>query len=660
MADGAGLENRFGATRRGFESHALRTMTVDQSEPERDSAEGRRSQAGAESIEDADADRSRDPVALPHAISKVLPYVAYVVGAVVLLGNLWRDPGGRMLLDNYQDQVWFEWLLTNGANALAHGDNPLFSMKINAPYGLNLMANTSVLALALPLAPVTWLFGADVTFVLVETLALAGTASAWYFVLNKLLHHRVAAAIGGAFCGFAPAMISQATGHPNLAGQYLLPLILLAVLRLGTPGRRPVVRGLILAGLVVVQAFINEELLFLLALALAVFLVVYGVARPRELASRVPDALWSLGTAVLVAGAVLAYPVYYQFFGRGHYRGLPDYILLYGSDLASYWSFARRSIAGDPEIAARVAVNTTEENSFFGWPLMLALLVVVIWLRRDAVVRGLAVTGAVFAWLSLGSQPKMGGQPIDIPAPWGWLDGLPLFDSVVPTRLALVVTPVVGCMLAIAVARYAETARASAAAAARDRGEVAAGGTTDTEATVVRVMGVVVLALVLGPLLPTPLPVSERPYVPPFFTTGMYREHVPAGGVVLGVPPGWSPNLHAMQWQTAADLNFTIFGGYFLAPNPNDPERVAMFGPAYPQTMTMLSQVADQGTMVGISAELRAQAAADFRATGVTTLVLPAHHWRAEALRFVVDQLAGPGQLVGGMWVWDVRPLTAQ
>jgi hypothetical protein len=49
----------------------------------------------------------------------------------------------------------------------------------------------------------------------------------------------------------------------------------------------------------------------------------------------------------------------------------------------------------------------------------------------------------------------------------------------------------------------------------------------------------------------------------------------------------------------------------------------------------------------------------DFREAGVTTLVLPAHHSRVEELRFVVDELAGPGQLIGGMWVWDVRPLTA-
>jgi hypothetical protein len=577
-----------------------------------------------------------------------------VVAAVILLGKLWRDPGGHMLLDNYQDQVWFEWLLTNGANALADGENPFFSSKINAPYGLNLMANTSVLALALPLAPVTWLFGADVTFVLITTLALAGTASAWYFVLNRLLDHRGAAAVGGAFCGFAPAMISQATGHPNIAGQYLLPFVVLAVLRLGAPGRSPVVRGLVLAVLVVVQVFINEELLFLAALTLGVFLIGYGVARPREIAARVPGAVRSLAVTTLVAGVVLAYPLYHQFFGRGHYRGLPDYVLAFGADLAGYWSFARRSLAGDAAVAARLAQGPTEENSFFGWPLLLALLAIFIWLWRDAVVRALGITGLTFAVLSLGSAPKMAGAVLDVPAPWGWLDGLPLFDSVVPTRLALVVTPVVGCVLAIAVRRYGEmVTRRIGTSGALDGGEVGA------EMGVVRLMGVVVLGMVLVPLTPTPLPVFERPFVPAFFTAGMYRDHVPRNGVVFGVPPGWSPSLHAMQWQTAADLKFTIFGGYFLAPDPNDPERRATFGPVYPRTASMIAQIADSGVVVEVTPEVRDEAVADFRAIGVTTLVMPAHHWRAETLRTFVDALVGPGQLIGGMWVWDVRPLTA-
>ena len=59
-------------------------------------------------------------------------------------------PSGDLALggvDSHLGEV-VRFYLTNAANAIVHGENPLFSDKINAPYGLNLMANTSVLAQA--------------------------------------------------------------------------------------------------------------------------------------------------------------------------------------------------------------------------------------------------------------------------------------------------------------------------------------------------------------------------------------------------------------------------------------------------------------------------------------------------------------------------------
>jgi hypothetical protein len=186
--------------------------------------------------------------------------------------------------------------------------------------------------------------------------------------------------------------------------------------------------------------------------------------------------------------------------------------------------------------------------------------------------------------------------------PWGALDGLPLFDSLVPTRLALVVTPVVGCLLADRGAPVRPAGDGAGRPGACDR---SAGG------------GLLVLALMLGPLIPTPLPASARPPV---------------------------------QWQTATGLDFTIVGGYFLAP-----DRTGGFGPIYPPTLSMLLDVAEQGMSIKVTATLRAGAVADFRNLGVTTIVLPAGHPMATELRRVVDGLAGPGRLVADVWIWDVR-----
>ena len=101
-----------------------------------------------------------------------------------------------------------------------------------------MMANTSIMGLAVPLAPVTLLFGAPATFIICLVLSLAGTASAWYWLLSRhVVDSRLAAFVGAGFCGFGPGMIAQAGGHPNLTAQFLVPLIIWRVIRLREPGR---------------------------------------------------------------------------------------------------------------------------------------------------------------------------------------------------------------------------------------------------------------------------------------------------------------------------------------------------------------------------------------------------------------------------------------
>src|SRR4051794_13527414 len=250
--------------------------------------------------------------------------LSYVACAVLVLQHLWADPQGRMFADNGQDQIFFEWVLTHAARLFTHGDNPFFTDQLNAPVGVNLMANTSVLGLALPLAPITLLFGAGVTFVLIDTIALAGTAAAWYFILSRhVVTSRAAAYVGGLFCGFAPSMISQSTGHPNIAGQFLIPFIVWSVLRLREPG--PVLRrGLVLGALVLYQCFINEEVLFLTAVAMFVFLVAY--LPPREYLPTLRAATPAILVGAVAAGLLLAAPLYFQFFGAGSYHGLPSFV----------------------------------------------------------------------------------------------------------------------------------------------------------------------------------------------------------------------------------------------------------------------------------------------------------------------------------------------
>jgi hypothetical protein len=202
---------------------------------------------------------------------------------------------------------------------------------------------------------------------------------------------------------------------------------------------------------------------------------------------------------------------------------------------------------------------------------------------------------------------------------------------VVASRIGLALIPMIGVLLALSIDQF--------------------------EPRRFRRIWVAVVIAALLPIAPTPLSVSE-PHVKPtpvFFTSGEWRQHIPADGIVLAVPPGWVPYLSAMSWQIDQRLEFKIVGGYFLAPVPGDPTRRANFGPAYPPTMRLLWYIGEGGGRVYISDEHRRLAIHDLRTYQVTTLVMPASHPRAADVRTVIDQLVGPGRAVEDVWVWDVR-----
>ena len=206
------------------------------------------------------------------------------IGAYVLLGvfvclNYWVDVQHRVSSHLPTDHSWFEWLFQHGAYSVRHLENPLFSARQNAPDGVNMMANTSLLGMTLPLAPVTLLFGPQVTYALYLGGALAATAGTSYWMLSRhLVRSRAAAFVGGAFLGFAPGIVHHANGQPNFVSNFLLPVIVARVLRLGEPGRwrRD---GVVLGLLVAYQIFINEEMLLLTALACAAIVLLYAVFR---------------------------------------------------------------------------------------------------------------------------------------------------------------------------------------------------------------------------------------------------------------------------------------------------------------------------------------------------------------------------------------------
>ncbi len=558
----------------------------------------------------------------------------YLLGAIYVTARLWDNLRHRVQSDNVQDQIFFEWVLARAARVVTHFENPFFTMSLNYPAGVNMIANTSVLAIGIPLAPVTLLFGSHVTYAVALVLGLAGTATTWYWVLSRhIVTNRVAAIVGGAFCGFAPAMVSHANGHPNIVSQFLVPLIIWRVIALREPGR--VIRnGVILGLLITYQVFLNEEILLFTALALGVFFAAYAAQRWREVAPILRRFLGGLGVAGGLVAALVAYPLYIQFFGPQHYKGMEHWFQL-STDLSTFTAFPRRSIALYSGVSPGSA-HPAEENTFLGWPLMALVVIMIVWQWRDATVRCIAIVGAVFAALSLGSVIVFRGTRTGIPGPWALLDDLPIFESVVPIRIGLVLVPTVGLLLALGVDRFLTETREPA-----------------PNRDVARLAGLLVLAVALVPLTPVPLLAKHRDAAPTFITAGGWREYVTGGRTLVPVPLPTYPEPTGMWWSSQTGVAFPIPRGYFLGPQSGESGDIGDLAPPPRRTSTLLSIVERTGRPARVTDVDRRVAREDLRYWNAGVVVLDVNHLRAAALRVTLENLLGPGTRRDGVWLWD-------
>jgi hypothetical protein len=554
--------------------------------------------------------------------------VLYLALALWVTCRLWRHTSALALASGGSDVRFFEWTLIHATRIFTHGENPLFTTQMNAPNGVNLMANTGLLGLTVPLVPVTVLFGPAVAFTVMLTGGLTATAWAWYHVLSRhIVGYWPAALVGGLFAGFAPGIVSQVNGHPNLVNQFLIPFIVWRAISLRT-ARDGVVLGL----LVTWQAFLNEELLLMTALAVAVFVAAYAVFRPAEVHARMRPFLAGLWPALLTAGVLLAYPLWFQYFGPQSYRGLPDYVLGKGTNLRAFAAFSQLSLVRHGASHSSYG-GPPEENTFFGAPLLFVVGLIVVWLWRRVAVRALAAVALVFALLSLGRTVVIGDRTVLHHGPMSLLGKLPLFNSVVPTRFGLALIPVIAILLAFSV-RAAETA-------------------SDVR---LRYGWVPVLIAALLPIAPTPVLVTRAVTVPAFFTSGQWRQYLRDDQSVLSGDVSWDGSIIAMDWDDATGQGYRMVGGYFLGPHEHG--RGNYDAPPRP-TVNLLTAIASYGGNRRITNAQRAAFRADLRYWDTAIVVLSPYAPHYNELRYALNQLTGESaRRVPGALLWDVRALS--
>lgn len=560
--------------------------------------------------------------------SDVVAASTFTLVALFVLQGQWRNLGNGYLYNSGQDQAMWEWFFAVAAHSVVHLENPLWSDLQNYPLGVNLMANTAMFGLSIPLAPVTLIFGPTVTWAIALTIGLAGTAYAWYWLFSRTVGaSRGASALGGALCGFAPGMISHANGHPNFVVLFLLPVI--AALVISTAQHGPTTKKTVALGLVVaLQIMLGEEPLLIFAIAFGLFAVVYCLGTPRSAWPALKNASKSLPVAAVLALVLVAFPLYWQFFGPQSYSFLEHGAM--GNDAKALTQFPTQSIGGIATPGQNVRINATEENAYFGWPLLILGLVAALWLWRESRARAAAATVVAMGVLSLGSELIIGKNNTEIGLPWEWLADTPLVESVLETRFALAVIPPLALLLVLATDK------------AFKRG-----------LRPIPAVWTVALALALVPLLPTPLHAVERTSTPQFFASGEWKNYVDDGSVVT-VPLPRPEDARPLHWQIEADMGFPLAGGYFVGPSDTS-EKKAKYGAVDRPTALLLGSVLRSGTVPEITAAQQADARSDLQFWGADVVVLqPARN--TVALRDTVDHLLGfDGEYHDGVWVWDVR-----
>ena len=458
---------------------------------------------------------------------------AYLVLGVGLWWNVWSSHPTTVTTCGCGDAARFLWYFRWPAFALTHGHDVLYSTYLFHPGGINLLDDTSVVALGVLLAPVTWAAGPVAAMNVALTLAPVLSALAMFALLHRWVRWAPAAFVGGLAYGFAPFVLTElALNQLNIAFLAVPPLIVLVLDDLLlVQRRRPWVDGLALAGLVVLQFFLSTEVLVITAIAVLVGLVVViawaALRRPEGLRARAGAA----GRGVAVAGGatvvMLAYPLWFLLDGPAHLVGpiwSAGATTRYGTSLSSFVSTAglgglRASMVSFGGYQGHTLVGL----GYLGLGVLAAAVVgTVVW-RRDRRMLLFAGVGVVAAILSLG--PGHG-----YPVPWDALQHVPWIGDVVEVRFTLVVAFCAAVLVGLTLdhARRAFDARS-------------------VSRVVPWLVALVVLLPTVAAVAPN-LPMTVRPVVLPTW----YARNgatLPVGTVVLAYPVPSSGLQSSEAWQ---------------------------------------------------------------------------------------------------------------
>jgi len=367
--------------------------------------------------------------------------------------------------------------------------------------------------------------------------------------------------------------------------------------------------------------------------------VAYIAQRPRQSWAEAATFLRGVGVAILTAGALLAYPLSFQFFGPMSFKGIPFDIAYYSADLKSYAVYPNLELWGDPAKLDPLAPGNTEQAALVGWALLLVVALLAVWLIRSAAVRALLIAALVLVALSIGPTPVFDHGsiswwwwPLPSDGVWAHIQNLPLFSSSLPVRSALAVSWIIGILLALGLDKAVLHPR-----------QVLRGV----------VFGSVAAALI--PLIPRVFDTSPRTPIPEYFTSDAWKECVsPGHDTIVGVPLSDGGDRTNQTWSTAADTAFAIPQGPVMAPTSPTDKQVAWGKNNVLWTAQWLSYIYKNGgdATPAINPSIQNRVRLDLDTWQANCVVMADGTQNLAAVKNFLDQAIAPGKLEGDVVVW--------
>jgi hypothetical protein len=429
---------------------------------------------------------------------------------------------------------------------------------LNYPHGINLLANTSELAIGVVLAPITWLFGPVATLNVALTLAPALSALAMFVLLLRWVSWAPAAFFGGLFYGFSPfILVSLTNAHLMLAMAVVPPLLVLCLDELLFRQRwNPIVTGLAIALLLTLQFFIGTEMLLIIVVSMVIsilLIVVYGVLHNRNaVRSHSQYALNAGAVAAVTTVVLLAFPTEFALHGPAHYVGA-----IWPGVLGVIYRSAGTTLKGfmvTPSAYASDLLMPSRElggyqgpvlsQQYFGLGVAATLLIGFLVLRRDRRLWFFGLLALVSAALSL-SVTRTSWSP------WSDLSHLPLLQNIQPGRFVLVAYLAVAAMLALIVDRTWKMVR----------------NTSGRRSAIVSACGPALCATLVAGVAIAPIasyfsqgiPLTSQPVVvPAWFST--IAPHLRSKQVLLVLPAPFSSKTSAIAWQAIDSNDYSLVG----------------------------------------------------------------------------------------------------